>query len=212
MDQNEMLKQLANNPQMMAQLLQMMQGNTMPSPNQGLSANWNMPTSPMANPMATWWNNMMNPINNQGNKQPIQNNNQAQQTNIQNNQKPEDVILSVRVVKSPDDIKVDQIPMNGKISLFMQDDMNVIYGKRWTNDGTIENLRFVLDTASEPNGVKMSNNAAANNQGFNIEELMAAVTNVIDNKLDQFKKEYSSDRYNQSKDRNNRKGGNADGK
>lgn len=218
MDQNEIMAQLANNPQLMAQLAQMMQQNGMNQPNQKPPANWNMPTNSTAinmppNPMMVMWlNNLMNSMNNQGNKQAIQNNNQTPQNSVQNNQQPEDTILSVRIVKSPDDIKVDQVPMNGEISLFMQDDMSVIYGKRWTNDGTIENLRFVLDTAPESNSVKMSNNAVVNNQGFNIEELMAAVTNVIDNKLDQFKKECSSNNYNQSKDRNNRKGGNVDGK
>lgn len=217
MDQNEMMNQLANNPQMLAQLLQIMQQNGMNQPNQKPPANWNMPTSPITNMppnpmMALWLNNMMNSMNNQGDKSIAQNNNQAQQQGTQNDQKPEDTILSVRVVNSPDDIKVDQIQMNGKISLFIQNDMSVIYGKRWKNDGTIDTLRFVLDSSSEPNSTETLNNTVNNNQNFSIEELMAAVTNVIDDKLDKFKKEYPSNNYNQSKGRNNRKGGEIDGK
>lgn len=224
MDQNEIMAQLANNPQLVAQLAQMaqtMQQNGMNQPNQKPPANWNMPTSSMAanmppNPMmAMWLNNMMNSINsmnNQGDKQATQNNNQTPQNSVQNNQQPEDTILSVRVVKSPDDIKVDQVPMNGKISLFIQDDMSVIYGRRWTNDGTIEKLCFVLDRTPEQNSINTSNNTVVNNQGFTIDELMAAVTNVIDDKLDQFKKECIPNNYNQSKNRNNRKGGEIDGK
>lgn len=209
MDQNEMLNQIANNPQMMAELIQRMQENRMVQPNQKMPANWNVPTNPMAtnmpmNPMmALWLNNVMNSMNNQGDKSAVQNSDQTQQQSVPNSQNPEDAILSVRVVKSPDDIKVEQIPMNGKISLFIQEDMNVIYGKRWMNDGRISTLRFVLDGTPEQNEANIVNNTPVNNQNFNIEELMAAVTNVIDNKLEQFKKEFSSDNGGQQKNRNN---------
>lgn len=206
MDQNEMMNQLANNPQMLAQLIQMMQQNGMiPSnqPSQRQPMNWNVPTNPMA---AVWWNNMINAINNMcnnSNQQNIQNNNQNQQTNIQTNQKLDDDITSpsIRVVHSPDDIKIGQIPINDKINLFIQDDASVIYGKRWTNNGAIENLRFVLDTEPEENGVKTSDNIVTGNQGFNVDELMVAVANTIDSKLEQFKKELAVNNYSQSKGR-----------
>lgn len=223
MDQNEMLNQLANNPQMLAQLLQAMQQNGMipsnqPTPTnaatQRAAMNWNMPTNPMA---AVWWNSMMNAMNNMcnnGNQQNVQNNQNPSQPQVaqQNDQKSDDVILPIRVVKSPDDIKVEQLPVDDEIKLFIQDDMSIIYGKRWTNNGTIENLRFVLDTTSEENNLKTSNNPTTNNQGFNVEELMAAVANTIDSKLDQFKKELAIDNKAQSKNRNNGKVGEMDGK
>lgn len=205
MDQNEIATQLANNPQMLAQILQTIQQNGMMAPTQPPQRqpmNWNMPTNPMA---AVCWNNMMN-MNNQNNQvqQPnVQSTNQVQQENNQSEQKIKDDELSIRIIKSPDDISIAQIPMGDKISLFLQDDMSIIYGKQWTNDGEIKNLRFVLE-GSEQNNVKTSDNTETNNQTFNIEELMAAVGNIVNTKLEEFKKEYlTNDNYNQSKNRNN---------
>lgn len=226
MDQNELMQQIANNPQMLAQLAQAMQQNGMiplvpqNQPNQSSQKqpvnNWNMPTSPMA---AIWWNNMINAMNgmmnnpnNQGENQAVPNN-QSQQ-NTQSEQQSDEKVLPIRVITSPDDIKVDQIPMNDKISLFIQDDMSIIYGKRWTNNGTIENLRFVLEKP-EQEVVTASNDPAPSNLPFDMEEMMAAVGRVVDSKLEQFKIDYSLDssngnnnnnNNNQSKNRNNRKG------
>ncbi|MDE7431728.1 MAG: hypothetical protein K2N34_07435, partial [Lachnospiraceae bacterium] len=216
----EIVNQLMNNPQMLAQLVQMMQQNGMIPSNQPIQStqrqpmNWNVPTNPMA---AFWWGNMMNAMNNMnnnGNQQNAQNNqNQPQQqASQQNEQKSDNIISSVRVVKSPDDIKVDQIPMNDKISLFIQDDMRAIYGKRWTNNGTIENLHFVLEAPQGENGIKVSSNVVNSNQGFNMDELMAAVANVVDDKFEQFKKELAIDNKGQTKNKNNVKGGEVDGK
>lgn len=217
-NQNEVVNQLMNNPQMLAQLVQTMQQNGMIPPNQSMQLpqqkspmNWNVPTNPMA---AFWWNNMMNAMNNMsngGNQQNTQSNQNQQQSVQQTEQKSDDVVLPIRVVKSPDDIKVEQLPVDDEIKLFIQDDMSVIYGKRWTNNGTIENLRFVLDTTPEEISVETSNNVASN-QGFNVEELMAGIANMIDSRLDQFKKEFSIDNRGQSKNRNNGKVGEADGK
>lgn len=218
MEQNEVVNQLMNNPQMLAQLIQMLQQNGMIPSSQPAQVpqkspmNWNVPTNPMA---AFWWNNMMNSMNNMGNsgnQQNVQNNQNQQQAVQQNEQKSDDAILPIRVVKSPDDIKVDQIPMNDKISLFIKDDMSIIYGKRWTNNGTIENLRFVLDTMPEENSVEVSNNTTTSNQSFNVEELMGGIANMIDSKLDQFKKEFAIDNKVQSKNRNNGRGVDTNGK
>lgn len=216
MDMNETIsQQLASNPQFTNQLYQLMQQNGMipaNQPNQQTPKplmNWNVPTNPMA---AVWWNGMMNAMNNMqnNNQQNVQNNqNQPQQQpTSQNDQKTDDIIMPIRVVKSPDDIKVEQLPVDDEIKLFIQDDMSVIYGKRWTNNGTIENLRFVLVPASEDNNTNESNNGVASNQGINIEELMAA----IDNKLKQFKKEFTADIKGQTKNKNNGRAGEVDGK
>lgn len=211
MDMNEMLQQLANNPQMltqMVQLVQTMQQNGMiPSnlPQQRTSMNWNMPTNPM---VAMWMNNMasmMNNMNGQNNSsQPSQNQN-TQQPSQQSSQM-ENVVSSVRVVKTPDEIKADEILMNGNISLFLQDDLNVVYGKRWTNNGTIENMRFVREvdntqntTDTEPTRVNVENN-------LDIEAFLNRVSDLIDGKLDDFKREYSLDKRGSVKTGNNKKG------
>lgn len=151
MDMNEMIsQQLAANPQLayqIMQIMQMMQQNGGPNPpNQGSPQrqpmNWNTPTNPMA---AMWQANLMNLMNGQNNNtQPAQNQSQPAVTPAQ--QSDDGVkVSSVRIIKSPDEIRADEIPMNGGISLFVQDDLNVIYGKRWTNNGTVENKRFVLE-------------------------------------------------------------------
>lgn len=205
-----MLNQLANDPQALAQLVQIMQHNNMAQnqPPQRPPMNWNVPTNPMA---AMWWNNMMNAMNNannQNNNQVNQNNNQVQQQNNQPEQKSDGKVLPIRVVKSPEDIKLYQIPMDNDITLFLQEDLSVIYGKRWTNDADMENIRFVRvddnDNSNPANEVK--------NQDFNTEELMSAIANLVDDKLEQFKKENSLDIRSQSKSRTNRKVDEVNGK
>lgn len=223
MDQNEMIQQLANNPQILAQLVQAIQQNNMNPQNQANQpvqkqpvSNWNMPTNPMA---SIWWNNMMNAMNsmmnnqnNQGDNQPIPNNQNPPQQSTQNEQQLDEKVLPIRTVKSVNDISVDQIPMNDKISFFMQEgDSAVIYGKRWTNKGTIDDLRYVLEK-SEPDVVAASNDSTTGNLPFDMEEMMSAVGRVVDSKLEEFKRDYSLDtnngnnNNNQSKNRNNRKG------
>lgn len=94
-------------PQMVAQALsQMMQQNNsvpqMPQP-----MNWNMPTNPMA---AMWMNNIMGMMNNQNqNGNQPQNNQNSQQ--VQQPQQTESMDPAVRIVKSPEEIKADEIPM-----------------------------------------------------------------------------------------------------
>lgn len=216
MDQNEMMNQLANNPQMLAQLVQTMQQNGMipnNNPMQRQPMNWNVPTNPMA---AMWLANMFGNANNMNNnnrngQQMAQNQNQATQNQVQSQeQKPDENILPIRVVKSPDDIKVYQIPMDDKISLFLQDDLSVIYGKKWTNDGDIKNMRFVRVDGEE---AKTPSGEATSNPGFNVNELMANIATLIDSKLEQFKKDYRLDvsqPQNKTNRNNNRKVGEAD--
>lgn len=205
MDANEMLNQLASNPKLAAQFTQLLQQNSMfPNPTM---PNWNAPT----NPMVAWWmnnlaglmNNMMN--NNQNNSQPPAQNQNPQQSNVQE-KKTENSVSSVRVIKSPNEIKADEILMNGDISLFLQDDLGVVYGKRWTNNGTIENLNFVRvdDTVQNNSGTAGSSVSKLN---IDVDMLMQNIANLVDGKLDQFRRDYSAERQkNVSKSGNSRKG------
>ena len=182
MDMNEMFaQQLAANPQFAAQVLQMMQQNGMVPQMQGNQKppmNWNMPT----NPMSAMWYNFMNQMNNQNaGQQPVQNQPQPQSQSVTNNQaQPSDnASASIRVIKSPNEIRPDEIPMNGAVSLFLQDDLSVIYGKRWTNNGTVDNLRFVLaqdDQKEEPS-------SDSSKLSINVEELFTRISDMIDEKL-----------------------------
>lgn len=211
MDMNETLSQLANNPQMLAQLMSMIQQNGMNVPNQQQQRqpmNWNMPTNPMA---AVWWNNMMNSMNNQNaqnNSQQTPNQNQNIQSQTSQQPKTNNTVSSVRVINSPDEIKPDEIPMNGSISLFLQDDLKVVYGKRWTNTGKIDDMIFVLNRVEDQNDLEIPSNNTPNT-----EALIEEISKMIDGKLEEFKETYHLDKNSSNKQDNyNKKEGNGNGK
>lgn len=179
MDNNQQIT-----PQMLQQLLtQYLQTNPM--------ANWNIPTNPM---YAMWMSNMANMMNNQNMTQPQQP--QQNQNDSQPVQPPSKTDINepaVRMISSPDEIKADEIPMNGSIRLFLQEDMNVIYGKRWTNNGVIENIRFVRE--DQPDVSK----PVETQKEFDQNALYEGIANMIDQKLDQFRKDYLLDKRGSSK-------------
>lgn len=204
MDMNEMMKQLAANPQMAAQMMQMMQQNGMVTPsNQGgphsPSMNWNVPTNPMA---AMIWNGFMNSMNNmnsnQNNSQSVQN--PLLQQNTPQPQVTNNKVSSVRVVKSQDEILADEIPGDGTISLFVQDDLKVIHGKRWTNNGTVDNMRFVLETDDQE--ISESQNKTV----MDTDALFKKISEIIDERLEHFKTEYFTDNRGNIKRISNKKG------
>lgn len=51
--------------------------------------------------------------------------------------------INGRVVQSPDEITVREIPTDGTLALFPSADGTCIYGKRWMPDGNITTMRFV---------------------------------------------------------------------
>lgn len=173
-------------PQVVAQVLSVLQqqNQTQNQTTPMMIPNWNMPTNPFS---AMWLNNMMSMMNNQ-------NQNQSQQQNqnpVQNNTQPvqqdpptENTDPAVRMVKSPEEIKADEIPMNGSIRLFLQEDMNVIYGKRWTNNGVIENIRYVRE--DDPPTVSTETPFQIDQNAF-----LQAVSDMVDQKLNEFRKEYN---------------------
>lgn len=212
MDMNEMMNQLASNPQMMAQLVQTMQQNGMIPPNMGqprMPMNWNMPTNPMA---MMWGNNlatMMSNMNTQNNAQSAQN--QGNQQPSSQTAQTENMVSSVRVVKSPNEIKADEILMNGNISLFLQDDLNVVYGKRWTNNGTIDNMRFIRETDDAQNESVSKKDASTENVNLDVDAILGKISEVIDGKLDQFVKDYSLEKRGATKSGNSKKGAEENG-
>lgn len=197
MNMNEMFIQLATNPQFASQVLQMMQQNGMiPSNNQmdpRSQMNWNMPTNPMA---ALY--NYMNSMNNQNNNvQPVQNQSQPVAPSAQqdNSRAP-----SVRIVKSPDEIRPDEIPTNGDIGLFVQEDLNVIYGKRWTNNGVVDNLRFVLEKDDQNESGNLNN---VSKLSVDMDAFFEKISKMIDEKLSRFN---PSDKNTSFKSGGNKKG------
>lgn len=57
--------------------------------------------------------------------------------------RPNYQVLSGRVINNSDDITPQEVPMDGSVSLFPQQDYSCIYAKTWTKEGTIATLKFV---------------------------------------------------------------------
>ena len=52
-------------------------------------------------------------------------------------------MLPGRQVANADEITPQEVPMDGSVSLFPQNDYSAIYAKTWTKDGTIATLKYV---------------------------------------------------------------------
>lgn len=50
-----------------------------------------------------------------------------------------------RVVESEGDIKPNEIPMDGSVTFFPKSDYSVVFGKTWTENGTIRSMRYLLE-------------------------------------------------------------------
>lgn len=179
-------------PQMIQQVLQYLQQNgQQTAPTQ--IPNWNLPTNPY---YMMWMNGLNNAMMNQNqntaqSRQPVPAQNQTPEPQQQPAQS-DDSVLSVRIVKSSDDIKPAEIPMNGSMSLFMLEDMSCIYGKRWTNNGVIETIQFVQD---DTQNVEIKNPITTDNF-IDMNDLANRISGMIDSKLDAFRKELSESRSN----------------
>lgn len=55
--------------------------------------------------------------------------------------------FSGRVVASPDEIQVQEVPTDGTMALFLLSDGSGVIGKRWAPDGSIQTTRFVDEQA-----------------------------------------------------------------
>ena len=55
--------------------------------------------------------------------------------------------FSGRVVASPDEIQVQEVPTDGTMALFLLSDGSGVIGKRWAPDGSIQTTRFVAEQA-----------------------------------------------------------------
>lgn len=54
-----------------------------------------------------------------------------------------------RIVESDADIKPSEVPMDGTLTLFPKSDFSCIYAKRWTKDGLLKPMNFVLEQREE---------------------------------------------------------------
>lgn len=80
--------------------------------------------------------------------------------------------LTGHLVASPDEIKPNDIPMNGQAAYFPSNDGKVIYAKAWNTDGSIATVRYVAESAEETPAQPTLIDIA--NQLQNIEDILSA--------------------------------------
>ena len=80
--------------------------------------------------------------------------------------------LTGHLVASHDEIKPNDIPMNGQAAYFPSQDGKVIYAKAWNTDGSIATVRYVAESAEETPAQPTLFDIA--NQLQNIEDLLNA--------------------------------------
>lgn len=92
------------------------------------------PNNPWMNTNPGTMNNTVNPMNQGG----------PGYTGFNNFQRPTmPAMIPGRQVASADEIMPQEVPMDGSVSLFLQNDYSCIYAKQWTKDGTIQTVRYV---------------------------------------------------------------------
>lgn len=98
------------------------------------------------NPSNPWLTNGAGAVNNTAG-QMNQNNLQAQTpgyAGFNNFQRPVmPTAIPGRLVANADEIMPQEVPMDGSVSLFPQNDYSCIYAKTWTKEGTIATVKFI---------------------------------------------------------------------
>lgn len=57
--------------------------------------------------------------------------------------------ISGRVVTSPGEIQVQEVPTDGTVAWFPAADGSCVWGKRWTPDGSISTVRYVAEARED---------------------------------------------------------------
>lgn len=106
-----------------------------------------MPINNFYNPSNPWMYNGNGGTTNTSAGQMNQNNLQAQTpgyAGFNNFQRPSiPSMLPGRQVANADEITPQEVPMDGSVSLFPQNDYSCIYAKTWTKEGTIATMKFI---------------------------------------------------------------------
>lgn len=51
--------------------------------------------------------------------------------------------LPGRIIQSPDEIKVNEVPMDGSVGIFPTQNYSEIYAKAWNQQGTIDTIKYI---------------------------------------------------------------------
>lgn len=109
-----------------------------------------------------------------------------QQTPMQPQQQvqPRQSYLQGRMVESENDIKPNEIPMDGTVTFFPKSDLSCVYGKTWTQDGVLKPLKFVREEdIPQPK-------EEAPSQSFDPAILSDLVEQVVNDKLQSIVQDY----------------------
>ena len=78
----------------------------------------------------------------------LQNQQQTMQKNPQTSQIP---VIPGRIVMNEEEIKANEIPMDGTPALFIKNDFSCVWSKTWNSNGSINTSKFVLEQAPVQN-------------------------------------------------------------
>ena len=102
-----------------------------------------------------------------------------------------------RLVANADEITPQEVPMDGSVSLFPQNDYSAIYAKTWTKDGTIATVKFVPEQPQmEPQKSPLEERLDRIDQRFDKLEKMLSNRNKPKkpyNKINQAKEEQTNE-------------------
>ena len=57
--------------------------------------------------------------------------------------------IPCRVISNPNDITPNEIPMDGRVSLFLANDNSLIVAKQWNQNGLIDTVRYIPERPPE---------------------------------------------------------------
>lgn len=60
-------------------------------------------------------------------------------------------VLSGRIIQQLNEITPQEVPMDGSVSLFPQNDYSCIYAKAWNSQGGIDTVKYVPEKIDHPN-------------------------------------------------------------
>lgn len=93
-----------------------------------------------------------------------------------------------RVVESEADIKPNEIPMDGSVTFFPKSDYTVVFGKTWTENGTIRSMRFLLEQENAPPA--QDKTEKQEQSAINEDVIANVVQQIVQNQFQSFIEQY----------------------
>lgn len=83
-------------------------------------------------------------------------------------------------IGSPNDVVPMDVPQNGSIAIFPQEDLNVIFVKKWESNGTITTIPYIPNIQQEPQGPtpEQQFQASVQQRLSNMEQILVNLVNM----------------------------------